>query len=160
MIIKRERGQERTNERTVGKREPGTRPRVKKSDSAPADQGRRGRTEDRRLETGKGDGKRIGKSKVIKTKSGSGISAAVGTRGFKERTSDVFRRNVIEKKGPRKFEGAESDQFLTKEGKVLRGKFGKQNLHKEVTIAEKPTKSNVPGLHYINPSMSPYYRLN
>jgi 23S rRNA pseudouridine2605 synthase len=142
MIIKRERGQERTTSRTVGKREPGTRPRVSKGDSAPTDQGRRPYSP--RPERGEPvSGKRIGKTKVIKTTSGSRPASAssVGRSGFKERTSDVFRRDVIQKKAPKVIERAESDQFLNKEGKVLRGKFGKQNLHNEVTSTPRAPKS-------------------
>ncbi len=138
MIIRRERGQERPDKRTVGKREPGTRPRVRKGESAASDQGRKpyaGRTDSRELTSGK----RVGKTKVIKTASGS---KPTGTGRFgKERTSDVFRRNVIEKKSERKFEGAESDQYLNKTGKVLRGKFGKQNLNNEFNSTSRPAKT-------------------
>ncbi|MEI6139341.1 MAG: pseudouridine synthase [Mariniphaga sp.] len=142
MIIKRERGQERTTSRTVGKREPGTRPRVSKRDSTPTDQGRRPYSP--RPERGEPvSGKRIGKTKVIKTSSGSRPASAstAGRSGFKERTSDVFRRDVIQKRAPKIIERAESDQFLNKEGKVLRGKFGKQNLHNEVTSTPRAPKS-------------------
>jgi 23S rRNA pseudouridine2605 synthase len=137
MIIRRERGQERPEKRTVGKREPGTRPRVKK-ESAPADQSRRpagSRSETRELTSGK----RLGKTKVIKTVSGT---KPTGTGRFgKERTSDVFRRNVIEKRPERKFEGAESDQYLNKTGKVLRGRLGNQNLNDEFKSTHRPAKS-------------------
>jgi len=140
MIIRRERGQERQDKRTVGKREPGTRPRVKKGDSAGSDQSRKpfaGRTETRELTTGK----RVGKTKVLKTASGSRPNTTGGSRVLKERTSDIFRRNVIEKRPERKFEGAESDQYLNKTGKVLRGKFGKQNLNDEFNSTHRPTKT-------------------
>jgi 23S rRNA pseudouridine2605 synthase len=149
MIIKRERGQERTEKRTVGKRETGTRPRVetgtrpriKKEDSAPRDQGRRpfsSRPEPKETVSGK----RVGKTKVIKTSSGSRPASAstAGRNGFKERTSDIFRRNVIEKRPERVIERADSDKFMNKEGKVLRGKFGKQNLHNEITSAPRSPK--------------------
>lgn len=141
MVIKRERGQERTEQRTVEKRGPGTRPRIRKGDTAPTDQGRRplsGRPD----RGGPVSGKRIGKTKVIKTKSGARPAGAssVGRSGFKERTSDVFRREVIEKRSVKDIERADSDQYLNKEGKVLRGKFGKQNLHNEVTAAPRPSK--------------------
>ena len=69
MIIRRERGQERPEKRTVGKREPGTRPRVKKGETTANDQGRKsfGSRPDPREATA---GKRVGKTKVIKTSSG------------------------------------------------------------------------------------------
>ena len=138
MIIRRERGQERPDKRTVGKREPGTRPRVKKGESTTSDQGRKSnftRADSRELTSGK----RVGKTKVLKTASGSKPTTTGSGRFGKERTSDVFRRNVIEKRPERKFEGAESDQFVNKTGKVLRGKFGKQNLNNEFNSAQKST---------------------
>ncbi len=138
MIIRRERGQERPDKRTVGKREPGTRPRVAKGESTSNDQGRKpfGSRPDSRDLTG---GKRDGKKKVLKTTSGSKPSTSGSGRFGKERTSDVFRRNVIEKRPERKFEGAESDQFVNETGKVLRGKFGKQNLSNEFNAVKRTT---------------------
>jgi 23S rRNA pseudouridine2605 synthase len=140
MIIRRERGQERPEKRTVGKREPGTRPRFRKSDPTMSDQGRKpypGRTDSRELASGK----RVGKSKVLKTASGSKLNTTGSGRFLKERTSDVFRRNVIGKRPGRKFEGAESDQYLNESGKVLRGKFGKQNLNDEFKSTHRPSRS-------------------
>ena len=140
MIIRRERGQERTEKRTVGKREPGTRPRVRKGDPTMSDQGRKpytGRTDSRELASGK----RVGKTKVLKTASGSKPNASGSGRMLKERTSDVFRRDVIGRRPGRKFEGAESDQYLNESGKVLRGKFGKQNLNNEFKSAHRPSRS-------------------
>jgi len=137
MIIRRERGQERPDKRTVGNREPGTRPRVKKSESSANDQGRKpyaSRTDSRDLT----EGKRVGKTKVLKTNSGSKPNTSGSGRPFKERTSDVFRRNVIEKRPERKFEGADSDQYVNETGKVLRGKFGKQNLNNEFNAVKRP----------------------
>jgi len=138
MIIRRERGQERPDKRTVGNREPGTRPRVKKGESSTSDQGRKpyGSRPDSREVTG---GKRDGKKKVLKTTSGSKPNSSTGSRPFKERTSDVFRRNVIEKRPERKFEGADSDQYVNETGKVLRGKFGKQNLSNEFNSVKRMT---------------------
>ena len=140
MIIRRGRGQEREDKRTVGKREPGTRPRVKKMDSAHVDQSRRPagpRSDSRELSSGK----RVGKTKVLKTASGS-KPATTGTGRFgKERTSDIFRRNVIEKRPERKFDGAESDKFVNKTGKVLRGRLGIQNLNNEFNSSHRPGKS-------------------
>jgi len=140
MIIRRARGQEREDKRTVGKREPGTRPRVEKGESTARDQGRRpfsSRPDTREPVSGK----RVGKLKVIKTTSGSKPAPINTNRYGKERTSDVFRRDVIGKTTARKFEGAESDQFMNKEGKVLRGKFGKQNLAEEFNSTRKPARS-------------------
>lgn len=140
MIIRRERGQERQEKRTVGKREPGTRPRIRKEESTASDQGRKpyaGRTDSRELNSGK----RVGKTKVLKTASGSKPNTTGNGRFLKERTSDVFRRNVIEKRPGRKFEGAESDQYVNKTGKVLRGKFGKQNLSNEFNSTQRPSTS-------------------
>ena len=140
MIIRRGRGQERTDKRTVEKREPGTRLRIKKGVSAPADQSRRPsgpRSDQREL----GSGKRVGKTKVLKTASGSKPGTTGTGRFGKERTSDVFRRNVIEKRPERKFEGAESDQYLNKTGKVLRGRLGIQNLNNEFNSSNRPAKS-------------------
>lgn len=137
MIIRRERGQERPDKRTVGNREPGTRPRVKKGESTSNDQGRKpygSRTDSRELTAGK----RVGKTKVLKTTSGSKPNTTGSSRPFKERTSDVFRRNVIEKRPERKFEGADSDQYVNESGKVLRGKFGKQNLNNEFNSVKRP----------------------
>ena len=138
MIIRRERGQERPEKRTVGKREPGTRPRVKKGETTANDQGRKsfGSRPDPREATA---GKRVGKTKVIKTSSGSKPSTTGSGRFGKERTSDVFRRNVIEKRPERKFEGSDSDQFVNETGKVLRGKFGKQNLNNEFNAVKRTT---------------------
>ena len=140
MIIKRERGQERQEKRTVGKREPGTRPRIKKEESTLGDQGRKPfsrRNDSKDLPSGK----RVGKTKVLKTVSGTKPKTTGSGRLLKERTSDVFRRNVIEKRPERKFEGADSDQYLNKTGKVLRGKFGKQNLNDEFKSTHRPLKS-------------------
>jgi 23S rRNA pseudouridine2605 synthase len=140
MIIRRERGQERPDKRTVGKREPGTRPRIGRGESTPSDQSRKpyaGRPDSRELNSGK----RVGKTKVLKTTSGTRPDKTGNGRLLKERTSDVFRRNVIEKRTERKFEGAESDQFLNKKGTVLRGKFGKQNLNDEYKSTHRPIRS-------------------
>ncbi|MEI7523089.1 MAG: pseudouridine synthase [Mariniphaga sp.] len=139
MIIRRGRGQERTDKRTVEKREPGTRPRIHKGESSQGDQSRRpagSRSEQKDLSSGK----RVGKTKVLKTASGSRPVVAPTNRFGKERTSDVFRRNVIEKRPERKFDGAESDQFLNKTGKVLRGRLGIQNLNNEFKSAGKAVR--------------------
>ena len=139
MIIRRARGQERTDKRTVEKREPGTRPRIHKGGASQGDQSRRpagSRSEPKDL----GSGKRVGKTKVLKTASGSRPATAPTGRFGKERTSDIFRRNVIEKRPEKKFDGAESDQFLNKTGKVLRGRLGIQNLNNEFKSANKGTK--------------------
>jgi 23S rRNA pseudouridine2605 synthase len=154
MIIRRGRGQERTDKRTVEKREPGTRPRVKKGESGPTDQGRKspgGRSESKDSTSGK----RLGKTKVLKTVSGSRPNSGGSGRVIKERTSDIFRRNVIERKPERKFDGAESDQYLNKTGKVLRGRLGIQNLNNEFNstpkrTAPKSTTKKEPGAMRLN----------
>lgn len=136
--MKRERGQERDTKRTVDKRSPGSRPRIKKEETA----GTAGRS-NRVIRTGTAypeevvkarkktvipplpaPGKRIGKSKPEASKE----EAIRPKRVFKERTSDVFRRNVINKPAPKRFEETETDSFLTTKGKVLRGKLGKRNV--------------------------------
>ena len=68
--------------------------------------------------------KRIGKSKSEAAK----VESAKPRRVFKERTSDVFRRNVINKPVQKRFEETETDSFLTTKGKVLRGRIGKRNV--------------------------------
>ncbi len=154
MIIRRGRGQERTDKRTVEKREPGTRPRVKKGESGPTDQGRKSfgsRVESKDPTSGK----RLGKTKVLKTASGSKPQSTSGGRFIKERTSDIFRRNVIEKRPERKFDGAESDQYLNKTGKVLRGRLGIQNLNNEFNSTpkradKKATTKKEPGAMRLN----------
>jgi 23S rRNA pseudouridine2605 synthase len=136
--MKRERGQERDSKRTVDKRSPGSRPRIKKEESA----GATGRSK-RVIRTGTaypeevvkarkkidipppvGVGKRIGKSKPETAK----VEVTRPKRVFKERTSDIFRREVINKPIEKRFEKTETDSFLTTGGKVLRGKLGKRNV--------------------------------
>jgi len=134
MATRRERGQERPEKRTVGKREPGTRPRVSKEESKARDWNQR-RSSDRNSSEAPAAGKRVGKTKVLRTAATHTVIRE-GNRGLvKERTSDVFRRNVINRPVRKVIEKAESDQFMNKEGKVLRGRFGKQNLHGEITAA-------------------------
>lgn len=147
--MKRERGQERNFKRTVETRSPGSRPRIKKEESDGA-----ARPPKKVIRTGSAypeeivkarkkvvippptpSGKRIGKSKPAAAKS----EAPTPKRILKERTSDIFRRNVINKPAPRKFETTETDSFLTTKGKVLRGKLGKQNV---VEGMEREKKSN------------------
>ncbi|MEI6275128.1 MAG: pseudouridine synthase [Prolixibacteraceae bacterium] len=152
--MKRERGQERDSKRTVGKRSPGSRPRIRKEETS----GTTGRSK-RVIRTGTAypeevvkarkkmeiptltaPGKRIGKSKPEASKEES----ARPKRVFKERTSDIFRRNVINKPVQKRFEETETDSFLTTKGKVLRGKLGKRNVidsldrEKRNTGAKKP----------------------
>jgi 23S rRNA pseudouridine2605 synthase len=136
--MKRERGQERDFKRTVDKRSPGSRPRIKKEETA----GATGRSK-RVIRTGTAyseevvkarkkidipppiaAGKRIGKSKPEASK----VEVARPKRVFKERTSDIFRREVINKPVEKRFEKTETDSFLTTGGKVLRGKLGKRNV--------------------------------
>ncbi|MFA4920495.1 MAG: pseudouridine synthase [Thermodesulfovibrionales bacterium] len=136
--MKRERGQERDSKRTVEKRSPGSRPRIKKEETS----GTTGRS-NKVIRTGSAypeevvkarkkivipppisAGKRIGKSKSEAAKAES----AKPRRVFKERTSDVFRRNVINKPVQKRFEETATDSFLTTKGKVLRGKLGNRNV--------------------------------
>ena len=116
--MKRERGQERDTRRTVDKRSPGSRPRIRKEEASGAS-GRGNKV----IRTGiaypdeivkarkkvdipppSGLKKRIGKSKPEVTKEKS----VVPRRAFKERTSDVFRREVINKPSPKRFEEVET----------------------------------------------------
>ncbi len=136
--MKRERGQERDSKRTVEKRSPGSRPRIKKEETS----GSTGRS-NKVIRTGSAypeevvkarkkivipppisAGKRIGKSKSEAAKAES----AKPRRVFKERTSDVFRRNVINKPVQKRFEEIETDSLMTTKGKVLRGRLGKRNV--------------------------------
>ncbi len=147
-MIRRERGQERNEKRTVGNRLEGKRPRVKKFEAKGEDKDYGSKSSGTSF-----SGKRMGKSRIIKTTAkseGAGerrpvkrLSTGVAHKtsagspshreGFKEKTSDVFRRNVIQKKVRKEPERAESDQFMSKEGNVLRGRFGRRNLHDEIT---------------------------
>jgi len=152
--MKRERGQERDVKRTVDKRSPGSRPRIKKEGAA----GTTGRT-NKVIRTGTAypeevvkarkktvipplpvSGKRIGKSRPETSKE----ETARPKRVFKERTSDIFRRDVINKPAPKRFEETETDTFLTTKGKVLRGKLGKRNViegldrEKRKPLSKKP----------------------
>ena len=134
-------GQERPEKRTVGKREPGTRPRVSKEESKARDWNER-RHSDRNTPASPASGKRVGKTKVLRTAATHTVIRE-GNRGLvKERTSDVFRRNVIQRRPAKEVEKADSDQYLNREGKVLRGKFGKQNLHGEKTATPRPKPVN------------------
>ncbi|MEI7830509.1 MAG: pseudouridine synthase [Prolixibacteraceae bacterium] len=136
--MKRERGQERTSKRTVEKRSPGSRPRIKKEEGS----GTTGRS-NKVIRTGTAypeevvkarkkidiptlasPGKRIGKSRPEASKK---LDTAP-KRVFKERTSDIFRRNVINKPVAKRFEETETDSFVSPKGKVLRGKLGKRNV--------------------------------
>lgn len=136
--MKRERGQERDYKRTVEKRSPGSRPRIKIDETT----GPPGRSK-RVIRTGTAypedvvkarkrtiipppvsAGKRIGKSRPEGAKEGTPQPKRV----IKERTSDIFRRNVINRPVQKRFEETETDSFLTTGGKVLRGKLGKRNV--------------------------------
>ena len=135
--MKRERGQERESRRTVGKRTPGTRPRIKNGESSAT-----GRQPKKVIRTGtaypeeivkarkkveipplKATGKRIGKSRPEVSK-----DEQKPKKILRERTSDIFRRTVIQKPAQKRFEETETDSFLTTKGKVLRGKLGKKNV--------------------------------
>jgi len=152
--MKRERGQERDSKRTVGKRSPGSRPRIKKDETA----GTTGPSK-RVIRTGTAypedvvkarkktvipplvsAGKRIGKSRPEPSK----VLTPQPKRVFKERTSDVFRREVINKPVQKRFEETETDSFLTTKGKVLRGKLGKRNVIEGLEREKKSAISKTP----------------
>ena len=140
--MKRERGQERDSKRTVGTRSPGSRPRIRKEEAQgqPKRPGKIIRTgtayPEEIVKARKkvdipvltGSGKRIGKSKPAPPTE-QGVQPK---RVLRERTSDVFRRTVINKPAPRRFEEVETDNLLTTKGKVLRGSIGKKNVIKTI----------------------------
>jgi 23S rRNA pseudouridine2605 synthase len=141
MAIRRERGQERPEKRTVVKREAGTRPRIRKEGSARED--RNERPDPHRGSSAKpASGKRVGKTKVLRTLASHTVTKAGPGRIIKEKTSDAFRRNVINRPVKKVVERAESDRFMNDEGKVLRGRFGKQNLHGSNTAAPGQANRN------------------
>jgi len=152
--MKRERGQERDSKRTVEKRSPGSRPRIKKEETT----GATGRSK-RVIRTGTaypeeivkarkrtvipppaGVGKRIGKSRPEAAKT----DAPQPKRVFKERTSDIFRRNVINKPAQKRFEETETDSFVGPKGKVLRGKLGKRNVIEELDRGKRSPAAKKP----------------
>jgi 23S rRNA pseudouridine2605 synthase len=152
--MKQERGQERDSKRTVGKRTPGSRPRIRKEESGSTTSRSkkvirtgtaypeevvkaRKKTE---IPTLVPSGKRIGKSKPESSKE----EGTRPKRVIKERTSDIFRRNVINKPVQKRFEETETDSFLTTKGKVLRGKLGKKNVIEELDRAKKSPVKNIP----------------
>ena len=127
MVIRRERGQERPEKRTVGKSASTRRPRISKNES----KGEKKNFGSER--TGAPTlGKRIGKSrpskfaerrdsrigresrgvKKLTTRSGSKSTAGEVREGVREKTSDVFRRNVIQKRLRKEPERTESDQYM------------------------------------------------
>jgi 23S rRNA pseudouridine2605 synthase len=85
-------------------------------------------------------GKRIGKSRPEPSKE----ERARPKRVFKERTSDIFRRTVINKPAEKRFEAVETDSFLTTKGKVLRGKFGKKNVINSLDREKRNPISRLP----------------
>ena len=152
--MKRERGQERDSKRTVEKRSPGSRPRIKKEETS----GTTGRSK-RVIRTGTaypeevvkarkktvippptGVGKRIGKSRPEAAKTESPQPKRV----FKERTSDIFRRNVINKPVQKRFEETETDSFVGPKGKVLRGKLGNRNVIEELDRSKRSPAAKKP----------------
>ena len=152
--MKRERGQERDSKRTVEKRSPGSRPRIKKEETS----GTTGRSK-RVIRTGTaypeevvkarkktvippptGVGKRIGKSRPEAAKTESPQPKRV----FKERTSDIFRRNVINKPVQKRFEETETDSFVGAKGKVLRGKLGNRNVIEELDRSKRSPAAKKP----------------
>jgi 23S rRNA pseudouridine2605 synthase len=145
MVLRRERGQERPEKRTVGNSQSTKRPRINKNES---------KGEEKNYGSGRTGavGPRIGKSrsskfevkdanvgretrtvKKISTRSATKPRTGVVRPGGKEKTSDIFRRNVIQRKVVKEPERAESDQYMNREGNVLRGRFGRQKLHDQIT---------------------------
>ena len=110
MAIRRLRGQERTEKRTVGKMEREKRPRIKREPSSPAERkaislpiARSNKPVSRRaksLAVISGTSKKI----ITTKKSSSGI--------IREKTSDIFRRNVIKRPHNKMAEKADTDQFM------------------------------------------------
>lgn len=147
MVLRRERGQERPEKRTVGNSQSTRRPRIGKNEA---------KGEGRSFSSGRTgvpvSGKRVGKSrpskfgegrdtgfsretksvKKLTTRSGSKPRTGEVREGIREKTSDKFRRNVIQKRVVKEPERAESDQYMNSEGNVLRGRFGRQKLHDEI----------------------------
>lgn len=133
MAVRRERGQERLGKRTVVNREREKRPRIQKEPSTAPERKARprplawsgtsvsGRTQRNTKVPGTSN-------KVILTKKSS-----AGT--IKEKTSDAFRRNVIKRPDKKVIERAESDRYMNRKGKVIRGKYGRKNLYTEKSIA-------------------------
>jgi 23S rRNA pseudouridine2605 synthase len=130
MAVRRERGQERTEKRTVGKREAGKRPRIQK-DHSPTFARDEKPGPARGLRTKPSSGKRIGKTKVLRTATTRTLTKTTSAGPIKEKTSDIFRRNVIKRPVKKVLERSDSDQYMNREGKVLRGRFGRLNLHGE-----------------------------
>ncbi len=152
--MKRERGQERDTKRTVEKRSQGSRPRIIKDDAT----GTTGRSK-RVIRTGTaypeevvkarkktvippptGAGKRVGKSRPEP----SIEERARPKRVFKERTSDIFRRTVINKPVQKRFEETETDSLMTTKGKVLRGRLGKKNVIESLDREKRNPLSKAP----------------
>ena len=87
-----------------------------------------------------GVGKRIGKSRPEAAKTESPQPKRV----FKERTSDIFRRNVINKPVQKRFEETETDSFVGAKGKVLRGKQGNRKVIEELDRGKRSPAAKKP----------------
>lgn len=152
--MKRVRGQERDTKRTVVNRTPGSRPRIKKEETSGS-----AHKSKRVIRTGTaypeevvkarkkidipvltGPGRRIGKSKPAPTRE----EPARPKRITRERTSDIFRRTVINKPTQKRFEETETDSFLTTGGKVLRGRIGKKNVINELDKGKRSPLARKP----------------
>jgi 23S rRNA pseudouridine2605 synthase len=152
--MKRERGQERDVKRTVEKRSPGSRPRIKKEEATHASSRskkviRTGTAYPEEIVKARKNvvipppapsGKRIGKSKPASAK----VLTTKPKGVIKERTSDIFRREVINKPVQKRFETTDTDSFLTTKGKVLRGKLGKKNVIDSLDQGKKSPVSRKP----------------
>ncbi len=126
MAVRKIRGQERPEKRTVVSHEREKRPRIKRESAAAAERKSMPRPIARSNKSLPGGIKRHTgiagtPKKIITTKKSSGGAV-------KEKTSDIFRRTVIKRTVNKAFERTESGQFENREGKVLRGRFGRKNL--------------------------------
>jgi 23S rRNA pseudouridine2605 synthase len=141
MAVRRERGQERPEKPTVVNRGREKRPRIQKEKSSTFDRNEKPGP-GRELRTKPSVGKRIGKTKILRTTATRTSTRANPAGTTKEKTSDIFRRKVIKRPVKKVIERSESDQYLNREGKVLRGRFGKQNLHVKKEIAPGQANRN------------------
>ncbi len=127
MAVRRTRGQERTAKRTVGRIKREKRPRIKREPSSPAERKATPRPITRSNKPVSG---RVKSHAIISGTSKKIITTKKTSPGIaREKTSDIFRSNVINRPVNRPIEKAESDQFMNREGKVIRGRFGRRNLH-------------------------------
>jgi 23S rRNA pseudouridine2605 synthase len=139
MAVRRERGQERSEKSRnfgIGKDGREKRPRIKREPTAPTERKARPRPLARSNKPASGGIKRH--TNIPRTPKKIITTQKPGAGTVKEKTSDVFRRNVINRPVGKSPERNESDQFMSRKGKVLRGRFGRKNLYTEQTDAPNP----------------------